>query len=275
MFNAGINLKSLHADGISMVGLLLGRELGYVAKIVRGLLVEPGDPWRARGARSRGWRQWTASPSAEAPSCSLSSTTCSWRRTRTSACPMLGRASCRAPRTSGWPRLTERFTFTKPVLRASPGARSAAGLELVLACDMVMAADNALFALPEVRLGVVPAAGGAFRLGRQMPFRAAMGHVLTGRSMTAATALRYGLINDVVPADGLDACVAAWTEDLLRAAALAQRAIKEAVLDSIDRPLPDAFTVRYHWEERRRSSADAVEGSFAFAEKRPPVWRGR
>jgi enoyl-CoA hydratase/carnithine racemase len=176
---------------------------------------------------------------------------------------------------AGWPRLTERFTFTKPVLARVAGYALGGGMELALACDIVVAADNAVFALPEVRLGLVPGAGGAFRLGRQMPFRVAMGHLLTGRSMTAATALRHGLINDVVPADDLDACVAAWTQDLLRAAPLAQRAIKEAVLDSIDRPLPDAFTARYHWEQRRRNSADAVEGPCAFAEKRPPIWRGR
>ena len=175
----------------------------------------------------------------------------------------------------GWPRLTERFSLSKPVVARVAGYALGGGLELALACDIVVASEDATLGLPEVRLGLVPGAGGAFRLARQMPLRAAMGHLLTGRPMTAATALRHGLVNDVVPRDGLDACVAGWTDDLIAAAPLAQRALKEAVLHSVDHPLPDAFRTRYHWEEVRMRSADAAEGPRAFAEKRPPVWRGR
>ncbi|GGS00207.1 enoyl-CoA hydratase [Micromonospora fulviviridis] len=175
----------------------------------------------------------------------------------------------------GWPRLTERFDLSKPVLARVDGYALGGGFELALACDLVVASDRAVFALPEPRLGLVPGAGGAFRLSRQVPLKAAMGYLLTGRRMDAGTAYALGLVNEVVPAGELDRCVAGWVADLLACAPLALRAIKQAVLESLDRPLPEAFTGRYGWEERRRASRDAVEGPRAFAEKRAPVWLGR
>ncbi|MGX2997551.1 enoyl-CoA-hydratase DpgD [Streptomyces sp. JNUCC 64] len=175
----------------------------------------------------------------------------------------------------GWPRLTERFSLSKPVVARVQGYALGGGFELVLACDLVIASHDAVFALPEVRLGLVPGAGGAFRLARQLPLKTAMGHLLTGRRMDAATALRLGLVNEVVAAGELDAAVDSWTDDLVRAAPLSVRAIKEAVLKSVDQPLPEAFATRYAWEERRARSADAAEGPRAFAEGRDPVWSGR
>ncbi|MEU5527848.1 enoyl-CoA-hydratase DpgD [Micromonospora chersina] len=175
----------------------------------------------------------------------------------------------------GWPRLTERFDLSKPVLARVDGYALGGGFELALACDLVVASDRAVFALPEPRLGLVPGAGGAFRLSRQVPLKAAMGYLLTGRRMDAGTAYALGLVNEVVPAAQLDRCVAGWVADLLACAPLALRAIKQAVLGSLDRPLPEAFAGRYGWEERRRASRDAVEGPRAFAEKRAPVWLGR
>jgi dehydration protein DpgD len=174
----------------------------------------------------------------------------------------------------GHPRLTERFTFSKPLVARVNGLALGGGFELVLACDIVVAADHAFFALPEVRHGLVAGAGGVFRLGRHMPFRAAMGHLLTGRRMSADQALRYGLVNDVVPADGLDRCVDGWVDDLLKSAPLAVRATKEAALRSANLSLEEAFAASYGWEELRRDSHDAREGPLAFVEKRQPVWRG-
>ncbi|WP_062428307.1 enoyl-CoA-hydratase DpgD [Herbidospora daliensis] len=172
----------------------------------------------------------------------------------------------------GWPRLTERFTLTKPVVARVHGFVLGGGFELALACDLILAADDAVFALPEARLGLVPGAGGAFRLARQLPLKVAMGHLLTGRRMDAATALRHGLVNEVVPRSELDRCVDEWVSDLLRSAPLSVRAIKESVLRSLDLPLEEAFTTTYTWEERRRAGADAAEGVRAFAEKREPTW---
>ncbi|MEV0570063.1 enoyl-CoA-hydratase DpgD [Dactylosporangium sp. NPDC050588] len=175
----------------------------------------------------------------------------------------------------GWPRLTERFELTKPVVARVDGYALGGGFELALACDIIVASDRSVFALPEARLGLVPGAGGAFRLARQLPLKVAMGYLLTGRRMTAEAALRAGLVNDVVPAGGLDACVTGWTDDLVRAAPLSVRAIKEAVLRSLDMPLPDAFTAEFVWERRRMHSEDAMEGPRAFAEDREPRWLGR
>jgi crotonobetainyl-CoA hydratase/dehydration protein DpgD len=174
----------------------------------------------------------------------------------------------------GWPRLTERFGFAKPLIARVNGYALGGGFELALACDLIVAAEHATFALPEARLGLMAGAGGVFRLTRQVPFRAAMGHLLTGREMTAARAYELGLINDVVPADQLDDCVDGWVEDIVRCAPLAVRAIKEAALRSASLPLEQAFAARYEWEERRMRSRDAREGPCSFAEKRPPRWIG-
>ncbi|MFD7132143.1 enoyl-CoA-hydratase DpgD [Streptomyces sp. NPDC059894] len=178
---------------------------------------------------------------------------------------------------SGWPRLTERFTLSKPVVARVNGYALGGGFELALACDLVIASHDAVFALPEARLGLIPGAGGAFRLARQLPLKTAMGHLLTGRRMDAPTALHFGLVNEVAGEEegDLDRRVTAWTDDLVRAAPLSVRAIKEAVMRSLDQPLEEAFATRYVWEERRMHSQDAVEGPRAFAEKRDPVWSGR
>lgn len=176
---------------------------------------------------------------------------------------------------AGHPRLTDRFTLCKPVVARVHGYALGGGFELVLACDIVIASTEAVFGLPEVQLGLIPGAGGVFRLPRQLPQKVAMGYLLTGRRMDAATALRYGLVNEVVPPDELDQCVAGWTDSLVRAAPLSVRAIKQAALRSLDLPLEEAFTATYPWEERRRRSRDAVEGVRAFTEKRDPVWTGQ
>ncbi len=175
----------------------------------------------------------------------------------------------------GWPRLTERFDLFKPLVARVNGYALGGGFELALACDIVIASDQAVFAFPEARLGLVPGAGGAFRLPRQLPHKVAMGYLLTGRRITASQALQLGLVNEVVPPERLDECVAEWLADLLKSAPLSLRAIKEAALRSLDLPLEQAFSTEFTWEQRRRNSRDAVEGPQAFAEKRRPVWQGR
>lgn len=175
----------------------------------------------------------------------------------------------------GWPRLTERFAFSKPVIARVDGYALGGGFELVLACDLAVASDRAVFGLPEATLGLVPGAGGAFRLARQIPLKSALGLLLTGRRFSAAQALHWGLLNEVVPPDELDACTDSWAQSIARSAPLAVRAIKEAVMRSVDMPLEQAFATRYVWEEQRMRSEDAVEGPRAFAERREPVWRGR
>jgi dehydration protein DpgD len=175
----------------------------------------------------------------------------------------------------GWPRLTERFGLAKPVIARVNGYALGGGFELALACDLIIAADHAQFGLPEARLGLIPGAGGVFRLTRQLPYRTAMGLLITGRRLPAGQALEYGLVNEVVPAGQLDACVDGWVEDVLRCAPLSVRAVKEAAQTSAALPLERAFGTRYAWEERRMHSADALEGPRAFAEGRSPQWLAR
>ncbi|MBX7268163.1 enoyl-CoA hydratase/isomerase family protein [Micromonospora sp. Llam7] len=175
---------------------------------------------------------------------------------------------------AGHPRLTERFTFSKPVVARVNGYALGGGFELALACDIVVAAAHATFGLPEVRLGQIAGAGGVFRLTRQAPFKVAMGHLLTGRELSAARAYELGLVNEVVPAERLDACVDGWVADLLRCAPLSVRATKQAASASAHLSLNEAFAARYPWEERRLRSVDTVEGPRAFTEKRPPRWTG-
>ena len=175
----------------------------------------------------------------------------------------------------GFPRLTDRCAMAKPLIAKVRGYAFGGGLELALACDIVVCSDDARLALPEARLGLVAGAGGVFRLTRQMPFRVALGHLMTGRPMTAAQALSTGLVNDVVPADRLDACVDEWAADILACAPLAVRAVKQAAWGSSGLTLEEAFLTRFAAEEERARSRDAEEGPTAFAEKRPPRWTGR
>lgn len=177
-------------------------------------------------------------------------------------------------RASGWPRLTERFTLSKPLIARINGYALGGGFELALACDIIVASECSVFALPEARLGLIAGAGGVFRLVRQIPFKTAMGYLITGRRMSAARGFELGLINEVVPANDLDACVDSWVQDILFCAPLSVRAIKEAALKSVDLSLEDAFNVKYEHEMRRIQSFDSKEGPLAFLEKREPRWRG-
>lgn len=175
----------------------------------------------------------------------------------------------------GWPRLTERFSRSKPIVCKVHGYALGGGFELALASDVIVASEDAVFGLPEARLGLIPGAGGVFRLTRQLPWRVAMGYLITGRRFTARRAYDLGLINEVVDASNLEAAVDAWVDDILACAPLSVRAIKEAAESSAARSLEEAFTGSYGWEERRSRSADAVEGPRAFVQRRKPSWTGR
>jgi dehydration protein DpgD len=175
----------------------------------------------------------------------------------------------------GWPRLTERYDLTKPLIARVNGFAFGGGFELALACDIIIAAESSCFALPEAKLGLIAGGGGLFRLTRQIPFKAAMGYLMTGRRMSAARAYQLGLVNDLVPLDELDACVEQWVEDILSCAPLAVRAAKQVALSSATLPLQEAFVARYASEELRRDSEDCREGPLAFLEKRKPNWSAR
>lgn len=176
---------------------------------------------------------------------------------------------------AGWPRLTERFNLSKPVIGRLNGDAIGGGLELALACDILVAADHISLGLPEARLGLVAGAGGLFRLARQVPLKAAMGYLMTGRSFSAKRAYELGLVNEVVSRTQLDACIARWVRDILQCAPLAVRAVKGVWLASAHLALDDAFRRTYEGEELRRKSRDCREGPLAFVQKRDPRWLAR
>ena len=171
--------------------------------------------------------------------------------------------------------LTERWHFAKPVIARVNGFALGGGLELAMACDIIVAAEHAEFGLPEPRRGLIAGAVGVHRLPRQIGLKPAMGHLLTGRHMTAARAYELGLVNQVVSLEGLDLAVNGWIADILRCAPLSVRATKEAAMRGLDMALPQAFYNEYEWERKRQQSADTLEGPRAFAEKREPRWVGK
>ena len=175
----------------------------------------------------------------------------------------------------GWPRLTERFGLRKPMIARVNGYAFGGGFELALACDIIIAAEQASFALPEATLGLIPGAGGLFRLTRQIPFKIAMGYLMTGRRLSAMRAYELGLVNEVASAADLDSCVERWVKDILRCAPLSVRAVKQVGLESMHLSLQDAFYAHYEAEEARCKSDDCREGPLAFVEKRSPNWAAR
>ena len=171
-------------------------------------------------------------------------------------------------------RLIERFDFPKPLIARVNGAAVGGGFEVAQACDLVVAADHAQFGLPEVRRGLY-AVGGAHRLPRQIPLKLAMEYLFTGKSMTAQRALELGFVNDVVPYAELDAAVDRLIDDIMRCAPLSVQATKQAAMLGFDKPLSEAFHFDYPAVRAMSQSEDAIEGPKAFAEKRPPQWKGR
>ena len=171
-------------------------------------------------------------------------------------------------------RLTDRFEFRAPVLARIHGSAHGGGLELALACDIIVAAEHAQLALPEPRRGLIATAGGVHRLPRQIGLKAAMGHLLTGRPMSAQRGYELGLVNQVVPAAELDQAVSSWVDDILACAPLAVRATKACAMQGLDMPLPQAVSHQYQAEQIRLNSHDSLEGPRAFAQKRQPRWTG-
>ena len=177
---------------------------------------------------------------------------------------------------SGFAGLTHRFDLDKPVIAAVNGLALGGGLEIALACDLIIAAEHAQFGFPEPRVGLAAMGGGVHRLVRQLPDKVAMGLLLTGRQFSAHEAMAYGLVNEVVPANQLDSAVQAWIEDMLACAPLALRATKQVARRNHDHvTLEEAIRAVYPAAEKMQESRDATEGPRAFAEKRAPVWQGR
>lgn len=178
----------------------------------------------------------------------------------------------------GFGGLQELRDLNKPVIAAVNGIACGGGLELALSADMILAAEHATFALPEIRSGTVADAA-SIKLPKRIPYHIAMELLLTGRWMDAAEAHRWGLVNEILPADRL--MERAWELARLIASGppLVYAAIKEVVRDAEDSKFQDAMN-RITRRQLRTvdilyGSEDQKEGARAFAEKRDPVWKGR
>ncbi|MGI9323503.1 MAG: enoyl-CoA hydratase-related protein [Pseudomonadales bacterium] len=176
---------------------------------------------------------------------------------------------------SGFAGLTARFDNPKPVIAAVNGIAMGGGFEIALACDLIIASANAVFALPEPRVGLAALAGGIHRLPREIGMKQAMGMLLTGRRVSAEEGMQLGFVNEVVPAGQALAAAKAWAAQILECAPLSVRASKEAALDGMAaESLEAAIKGKYPQIQAMYKSADFVEGPLAFAEKRQPNWKG-
>lgn len=163
----------------------------------------------------------------------------------------------------------------KPLIAAVEGWALGGGFELVLACDLVVAARGARFGLPEVKRGLVARAGGMIRLPQRLPRAIALELLLTGDPLDAPRAAEFGLVNEVVDDGEALTAALALAGRITGNAPLAVAAAKRIAVESADWPQDEAFTRQQPLSDPVFASADAKEGATAFAEKRTPVWTGR
>lgn len=175
--------------------------------------------------------------------------------------------------------ITELWDLDKPVICAINGLCLGGGLELAIACDLLIAAEHVEFALPELPLGIIPDSGGVQRVPRRLPYNIAMEMLLLGRRMPASEALHHGMINAVVPKDQPLEKAREWAEQIASGAPLTVQAIKAILRECETLSIRQSFELlrsgKLEAFEKSVDSEDAKEGVRAFAEKRPANFKGR
>ncbi len=177
---------------------------------------------------------------------------------------------------TGFAGLTSRANRTKPVIAAVNGLALGGGLEIAMACDMIVASDQAKFGLPEVKVGLFAGAGGVQRLSRQIGLKNAMEMMLTGEPVDTDKALQLGLINYAVPADQVMAKAEALAEQVCLVSPVSVRSSMQLLNETSQfASCDDAVTAPHTVFDNLLNSEDFFEGSMAFAQKRKPRWTGR
>lgn len=179
---------------------------------------------------------------------------------------------------AGFAGLTSRYDLAKPVIAAVNGVAMGGGFEIALACDLIVAAENAVFALPEPRVGLAALAGGVHRLPREIGAKQALGMILTGRRVSAQEGKELGFVNEVVPEGEALEGAKRWAAQILECSPMSVRASKEAVYRGLDCSGVAEATAQQNSFPNVAAmyrSEDLKEGPRAFAEKRPPQWKGR
>jgi enoyl-CoA hydratase len=186
--------------------------------------------------------------------------------------PQTSESLHREARFDAWDRID---AIGLPLIAAVRGFALGGGCELAMACDMIIAAEDATFGQPEIRIGVMPGAGGTQRLTRAIGKARAMEMILTGRTISATEAHAFGLVTDVVPADATVDAALELGAKIATMPPLAIRAAKVAVRDADERSLHDGLARERDAFFRLFDTDDQAEGMAAFVEKRAPVWSGR
>lgn len=175
---------------------------------------------------------------------------------------------------NGFGGLSLRTTLDVPVIARVNGYALGGGMEMVLGCDIVVAAERAQFGLTEPRVGRIALDGGVTQLVRRVPHTQAMSLLLTGRRASAAEMRQMGLVNEVVAVEDLDSAVERWVADILACAPTSVRAVKQMVQRTAHLSAQDARAQRLPALMAALDSQDSREGVRAFQEKRKPVWPG-
>lgn len=177
---------------------------------------------------------------------------------------------------TGFAGLTLRASYRLPLIAAVNGICMGGGFELALSCDLIVASEKAVFALPEAKVGWSPVGGGAQRLPRAIGDKRAAAMLLTGMNVTAKEGERWGFVNEVTAPEDLMAAARCWADRIVECAPIAIRCNREVSRESFTMPLSEALDPgRWPAADEVMRSEDAQEGKRAFAEKRKPAWKNR